>query len=67
MVKTGIGGENEPTKILSAMLDSTGKALEIKNNKIIMDKIEKGIEYRIHLQLAETKNYVYEVNIDGKE
>ena len=67
VVKTGIGGENEPTKILSAMLDSTGKALEIKNNKIIMDKIEKGIEYRIHLQLAETKNYVYEVNIDGKE
>lgn len=67
VVKTGVGGENEPTKILSAMLDSTGEALEIKNNKILMDKIEKNVEYRIHLQLSETKNYIYEVNIDGKE
>ena len=67
VLKSGVDGESESTTIYSAILDSTGESLEIKNNKILMDKIEKGVEYRLHLKISETKNYIWEVNIDGKE
>lgn len=65
VLKSGIDGESEPTKILSAMFE--GKALEIEDNKILLDKIVKNTEYRIHLKLEENSNYVWEVNIDAED
>ena len=65
VLKVGVEGENEKTKIYSA--NYKGDNLELKNNKILMDKIDKGTEYRIHLKIDETKNYVWEVNIDAEE
>lgn len=65
LLKAGIDGETEPTTIKSAILD--GQELEIVNNKIHMDKIDKGKQYRIHLKLDENINYIWEVNIDAEE
>ena len=65
LLKSGIDGETEETIINSALLD--GKSLEIINNKIHLDKIEKNQQYRIHLNLAETTNFIWEVNIDAED
>ena len=65
VLKAGVEGENEKTKILSA--NYNGVNLELKNNKIQMEKIDKGTEYRIHLKLDEINNYVWEVNVDAEE
>jgi len=70
VLKAGLDGECEPTTIFSALLDKgdgVSERLEIRNNKIIMDEIDKGVEYRIHLDISETKNYIWEINVDGKE
>lgn len=67
ILKSGIDGDGEETYIYSAVLESTGQKLEVSHNKIKMDKIEKGVEYRIHLKLDENANYIWEVNLDGKE
>lgn len=65
ILKVGVDGENESTKIISAKTDT--QTLPIVGNKIVMDKITKNTEYRIHLQLDETSNYVWEVNIDAED
>ncbi len=65
ILKAGVDGENETTKIISAIMDD--KVLKIEKNKIILDKIVKNTEYRIHLKLDETSNYIWEVNIDAED
>ncbi len=65
--KAGVDGEGEPTFIYSAILDSNKRKLELRHNKILMDKVEKDVEYRIHLKLDEDTNYIWEVNLNGKE
>lgn len=65
ILKAGVDGENETTKIISALMD--GKTLPIEKNKIILEKIVKNTEYRIHLKLDETSNYIWEVNIDAED
>lgn len=65
ILKAGVDGENEKTKIVSAMMD--GQVLPIVNNRIVLDKIVKNTEYRIHLKLDETSNYIWEVNIDAED
>ena len=65
ILKAGVLGENEPTRILSAKIN--GKDLKIENNKILMDEIEKGKEYRINLVLDEETNYIWEVNVNAKD
>ena len=65
ILKAGVDGESEKTKILSAIIGDT--TLKIENNKIQMDKIIKNTEYRIHLKLDETANYIWEVNIDAED
>ena len=43
------------------------KALPIEKNRIVLEKIFKNTEYRIHLKLDETSNYIWEVNIDAED
>jgi hypothetical protein len=63
--KLSVEGEIEATNIITARMDQTN--LLIKDNKIHLDKIEKGRQYRIHLKLEENSNYIWEVNIDAEE
>lgn len=65
VLKAGVDGESEKTKILSAIMDGT--ELKIENNKIVLEKIVKNTEYRIHLKLDETANYIWEVNVDAED
>jgi len=65
ILKAGVDGENETTKIISALMDD--KALPIEKNRIVLEKIVKNTEYRIHLKLDETSNYIWEVNIDAED
>ena len=65
ILKAGVDGENESTIIISAIMDE--KVLKVEKNKIILDKIVKNTEYRIHLKLDETSNYIWEVNIDAED
>lgn len=65
LVKSGVDGEAENTKILSAVYD--GKSLDVSDNKIILGDVEKGKEYRIKLKLNENINYIWEVNMYAKD
>lgn len=65
ILKSGIDGENETVDIKSALYNSEN--LVIENNKLLMGRIEKGVEYRIHLKIGESTNYVWEVNVDAED
>ena len=40
---------------------------ESAKHTVHLDKIEKNQQYRIHLNLAETTNFIWEVNIDAED
>ena len=65
ILKVGVDGENEKTKIYYAKINN--RDLPVVNNKIVLDKIQKNAEYRIRLQLDENSNYIWEVNIDAED
>ena len=65
LLKSGCEGENERTKIISAFLND--EPLIIADNKICMDRIEKGVKYRIRIKVNETANYRWEVNLDAED
>ncbi|MCQ2795244.1 MAG: hypothetical protein MJ214_03465 [Bacilli bacterium] len=61
--KSGVSDETEDVSILSASFK--GKKLKTEGNKIYMDNMNKGEEYKIELTLKEHKLFVWEVNVNA--